>query len=200
MFKTAKDLGFLKVGDVPETGLEDVVMTLRLLGCNAITPQPFKVAEEVVKTPCPVVVSSDSDSVSLKENVQSINRFKAFLSDHLSQPDHDVKIPKTEANVPSAASIPNTPKRTANMKTASHSSVNAAEKAQDQQADAGAIPAEALLITNLEQIKYFKRYQQKKRSHQERSKDIYEIKIMDRHGKSKRCRYTEDPDEVLPSL
>ena len=39
-FKATKDLGFLKVGYSPETNLEDVVMKLRLLGCNAITPYP----------------------------------------------------------------------------------------------------------------------------------------------------------------
>ena len=148
MFKTAKDLGFLKVGDVPETGLEDVVMTLRLLGCNAITPQPFKVAEEVVKTPCAVAVSSDSDSVSLKENVQSINRFKAFLTDHFSQPDQEDMVLKTEANVPLAANIQKVPNSTANLKTACPKPKQQPAKAQEQQADAEAIPAEALLITN----------------------------------------------------
>ena len=32
------------------------------------------------------------------------------------------------------------------------------------------------------------------------SDDIYEIQIADAQGNSKRCRYTENPDEVLPPM
>ena len=56
------------------------------------------------------------------------------------------------------------------------------------------------LVRGPEAIKYIKKKLNKKRIYQDMSNDIYEIGIVDSQGKTKRCRYTENPDEVLPTM
>ena len=81
----------MKYGDTPETGLENVLMMLRLLGCNAMTPKPANVVVEAGFVPCAIVSSSGTDSAGSLKPSQDVVDFKAFLakySDNKNQSDH----------------------------------------------------------------------------------------------------------------